>query len=194
LYTNLSVDRKWLPKNRGFTNICKSARILLMRRAGEVYYFMNTVTHHKNLGLMAFVVAAAVMLIAGVGSAHAQYRRNDPYYGGNNGNYGRNNRVDQKDVRKAYERGYKEGRKDGKRAARNGSNRNDRYGNRGYGTYGNNGRYGNGNYGGGQIQRAYQDGYNRGYQEEYDRNYRNNRNRRYSGYGNRSVFGIPLPY
>jgi len=152
---------------------------------------MNTVTNHKNFGLMAFVIAAAFMLFAGVSSAHAQYGRNDPYYGGNNGRY---NRVSQRDVQRAYERGYKEGERAGKRDARNGGYSRNGNNNRGYGTYGNNGRYGNGNYGGGQIQRAYQDGFSRGYQEGYDRNRRNNRNSRYGRYGNRSIFGIPLPY
>src|SRR5262245_57603505 len=113
---------------------------------------MQTVTTHKNLGLMAFIFAAALLAALSV-SAHGQWRGNDPY--GNNGQiYGRQNgrwdRVSQKDLQKAYERGFKQGEKDGRRDARNGGyNRNAGYGNRGYGTYGNNGRYG-GNYGGGQ--------------------------------------------
>ena len=146
---------------------------------------------------MAFVIAAAFMLFAGI-NAHAQWRdrdddyyRNGQVYGRQNGRYGN---VSQRDVRKAYERGYKEGEKEGKRDARNGGYRNGGNGNRGYGTYGNNGRYGNGGYGGGQIQRAYADGYNRGYQEGYDRNRRSNRNSRYGNYGRPSIFGIPLPY
>ena len=158
---------------------------------------MQSVTAHKNFGLMAFVIAAAFMLFAGI-NAHAQWRdrdddnyRNGQVYGRQNGRYGN---VSQRDIRKAYERGYKEGEKEGKRDARNGGYRNGGNGNRGYGTYGNNGRYGNGGYGGGQIQRAYADGYNRGYQEGYDRNRRSNRNGRYGNYGNRSIFGIPLPY
>ena len=139
---------------------------------------------------MALVFAVAILGFSVI-NAHGQA----PYYG--NGGYypqqnGRYSRVSQRDIQKSYERGYKQGEKDGKRAARN--NRGRYNGNNGYGTYGNNGRYG-GNYGGGQIQRAYQDGYNRGYRDGFDRNARyNNRNRRYGNYGNRSIFGIPLPY
>lgn len=160
----------------------------------------SVVGNYKNIGLMAFVLAGA-FLVFSVVSAHGQA----PWYGnggyGNGGYYpqqnGRYGRVSQREVQKAYERGFKQGEKDGKRAAKNGYRNGGYRGNNGYGTYGNNGRYGNGNYGGGQIQRAYQDGYNRGYQEGYDRNYRynrNNRNGRYGNYGNRSIFGIPLPY
>lgn len=148
---------------------------------------------------MALIFAAAILGFSVI-NANGQA----PWYGnggyGNGGYYpqnGRYSRVSQKDMQKAYERGYKQGEKDGKHAAKN--NRGGYYGrngNNGYGTYGNNGRYGNGGWGGGQIQRAYQDGYNRGYQDGYDRNARYNRNGRYgnSRYGNRSIFGIPLPY
>jgi len=154
---------------------------------------MQTVPTHKNLGLMAFIFAAALMAALSV-SAHGQWQnRNDDYY--RNGQiYGQRNdrnRVSQRDIQKAYERGFKQGEKQGKNDARNGAySRNTGYGNRGYGTNGGNGRYNGGNYGGGQIQRAYQDGYNRGYQEGYDRNFRNNR--RYPNYRtNRTIFGIP---
>jgi hypothetical protein len=162
---------------------------------------MQSVTIHKNIGLMMFVLAVALFGALSVTSAHGQWRDRDDDWNRNNGRIYRSDRndrwgrVSQKDLRKAYERGFKQGEKDGKRDARDGGYRNGGYGNRGYGTYGNNGRYGNGGYGGGQIQRAYADGYNRGYQEGYDRNYRNSRNRRYGSYGNRpSIFGIPLPY
>ena len=154
---------------------------------------MQTVTTHKNLGLMAFIFAAALLAVLSV-SAHGQWRdrdddyRNGQIYGRQNGRWGQ---VSQKELRKAYERGFKQGEKDGRRDARSGGyNRNTGYGNRGYGTYGGNGRYNGGNYGGGQIQRAYQDGYNRGYREGYDRNARYN-NRRYPSYNNRTIFGIP---
>jgi hypothetical protein len=161
---------------------------------------MQSRTVHKNIGLMMFVFACAFMLFAGI-SAHGQYRdRDDDYYRRGGGIYGQQNgrwgRVSQKELRKAYDRGYKQGLKDGKRDARNGYNRSGGYygGNRGYGTYGGNGRYNGGYYGGGQIQRAYSDGYDRGYREGYDRNYRYNRNSRYPSYRRPSIFGIPLPY
>ena len=155
---------------------------------------------------MGLVFAVAILGFS-VMNAHGQGRY-DPYYGGNGGYYpqqnGRYGRVSQREIQKAYERGYKQGQKDGKRDARNsrggyygrnGRYGNGGYGNRGYGTYGGNGRYNGGYYGGGQIQRAYQDGYNRGYQDGYDRNARYDRNNRnYPRYGNRSIFGIPLPY
>jgi hypothetical protein len=160
---------------------------------------MQSVSNHKNIGLMMFLFAVALLGAISVTSAHGQWRdRNDDYY--RNGQiYGRQNdrwnRVSQKDIRNAYERGFKQGEKDGKRDARNGSYRNGRYGNNnGYGTYGGNGRYNGGYYGGGQIQRAYSDGYGRGYQQGFERNRRNNRNGRYGNYGNRTIFGIPLPY
>ncbi|HYJ92064.1 MAG TPA: hypothetical protein VEV84_12195 [Pyrinomonadaceae bacterium] len=150
---------------------------------------MQAQTSHKNIGLMLFVFACAVMLFAGIsvraqGGYYPNYPNNGGYGGYNNGRYGR---VSDHDMRKAYEKGYKRGYDDGKHDARNnrGSYRNGSYGN--YGGYGNNGRWG-----GGQIQRAYQEGYQRGYQEGYDRNRRSNH--RYGRYGNRSVFGIPLPY
>ena len=161
---------------------------------------MQTVTIHKNIGLLMFLLAVAVFGVFSVTTAHGQWRDRDDDQYRNNGRIYRDNdrwggRVSQKEVRKAYERGYKQGEKDGRRDARNGGYRNGGYGNRGYGTYGGNGRYNGGGYGGGQIQRAYADGYNRGYREGYDRNYRNDRNRRYGSYGNRpSIFGIPLPY
>ena len=131
---------------------------------------------------MLFVFACAVMLFAGVTSAHAQY-----YPGGNSGYYGRNdryNRVSDKDLRKAYDKGYKRGYDEGKRDARD--NR-VRYGNGGYGNnrgYGNNGGYGRS----GELDRAYQDGFQRGYREGYDRNRRNGR---YGRSGN--IFGFPWP-
>jgi hypothetical protein len=152
---------------------------------------MQAQTSHKNIGLMLFVFACAVMLFAGVTSAHAQY---DPYYRGNGGYYGRQNdrynRVSSKDLRKAYDKGYKRGYDQGKHDARDnrGGYRNGGYGN--YGGYGNNGSYGNtGGWGrNGQLDRAYQDGYQRGYREGYDRN---RRNRRYS---NGNIFGFPWPH
>jgi hypothetical protein len=164
---------------------------------------MQSETTHKNVGLIMFVFACALMLVAGM-SAHGQWRdrdwgrdRDDNY---RNGRIYRNDdrwgRVSQREIRKSYERGYKQGLKEGKRDARDnrgGYYGNGRYGgNRGYGTYGGNGRYNGGYYGGGQIQRAYQEGFQRGYQEGYDRNRRYNRNDRYGR--NRSIFGIPLPY
>lgn len=143
-----------------------------------------------------FLFAAALLMAFSV-SAHGQWRDRDDDYYRNNGRVYRNDdrwgRVSQREVRKAYERGYKQGRNDGKRDARNGYRRGG-YGNRGYGTYGGNGRYNGGYYGGGQIQRAYYDGYQRGYREGYDRNYRYDRNRRYGSYGRPNIFGIPLPY
>ena len=55
---------------------------------------MQSVTAHKNFGLMAFVIAAAFMLFAGI-NAHAQWRdrdddnyRNGQVYGRQNGRYG----------------------------------------------------------------------------------------------------------
>jgi len=150
---------------------------------------MQAQTSHKNIGLMLMVFACAVLLFASINtSAQAPW-----YRGGNNGYYGNGgyDRVSRNDLRKAYEKGYRKGYNDGKHDARNnrGSYRNGNYGNYGgYGGYGNN----NGRWGGGQLQRAYSDGYNRGYQEGYDRNRRNNN--RYGRYGNRSIFGIPLPY
>ena len=151
---------------------------------------MQVQTSHKNIGLMLFVFACAVMLFASINtSAQAPW-----YRGGNNGVYngGGYSRVSDRDMRKSYEKGYKQGYNDGKNDAKNnrGSYRNGGYNN---GTY-NNGSYGNGgwnrNGGGGQLQRAFNDGYQRGYQDGYDRN-RRNRNSRYS---NRNIFGFPLPH
>ena len=133
---------------------------------------------------MGLIFAVAILGVS-VMSAHAQapWYGNGGYYGGQNARY---SRVNPNDMRKAYEKGYKQGEKDGKNDAKN---RRGSY-NRNVG-YGNNGRYG-----GNQLQRAYQDGYDRGYRDGYDRNARYNRNSRtsYPRYGNRSVFGIPLPY
>lgn len=183
------------------------ARLLRLRWAEGLHTFMHTVTIHKNIGLAMFAFAAFLVLAFSVG-AHGQYRdrdwnrdRDDNY---RNGRIYRNDdrwgRVSQGEIRKAYERGFKQGLKDGRRDSRNdrgGYYGNGRYGgNRGYGTYGGNGRYNGGYYGGGQIQRAYQEGYNRGYREGFDRNRRYDRDDRYrnSRYGNRTIFGIPLPY
>src|SRR5262249_39094891 len=148
----------------------------------EYSHLMQTQTSHKNIGLVLFVFACAVMLFAGVVNAHAQY---DPYYRGNGGYYGRqndrNNRVSNHDLRKAYDKGYKRGYNDGKHDARNnrGSYRNGGYGNYGgYGSYGGWGRRG-------ELDRAYQDGYQRGYRDGYDRNRRNGR------YRDRNIFGFP---
>src|SRR5947209_13766851 len=139
--------------------------------------------NYKNIGLMTLVFAVAILGFSVV-HAHGQA----PYYG--NGGYypqnGRYSRVSSNDMRKAYDKGYKQGEKDGKRDAKNNRGSYGRNNNVGYRTSG---------MGGGQLQRAYQDGYNRGYQDGFDRNDRYNRNRRYNRtYGNRSIFGIPLPY
>jgi hypothetical protein len=153
---------------------------------------MQAQTSHKNIGLMLMIFACAVLLFAGINTrAQAPWNRggNNGYYG--NGGYGR---VSSNDLRKAYDKGYRKGYNEGKHDARD--NRGS-YRNGGYGNYGNNGGYGgygNNRRGGGELQRAYSDGFNRGYQEGYDRNRRNNRNSRYGRYGNRSIFGIPLPY
>ena len=165
------------------------ARSLQNAAVEALTYMQTAAANYKNIGLMALFFAVAILAFSVINA-----RGQVPYYG--NGGYypqnGRYSRVSSNDMRKAYDRGYKQGEKDGKHAAKN--NRGRYNGNNGYGTYGNNGRYG-GNYGGGQLQRAYQDGYNRGYQDGYDRNARNNRHRRYNRtYGNRSIFGIPLPY
>jgi hypothetical protein len=135
---------------------------------------MQAKTNHKNIGLIAFVFACALMLFAGITSANAQA----PYYG-NNGTWNNQNagysRVNDREMRKAYDKGYKEGYKQGKNDAR--SNR---------GTN-NNTIWNNGRNGGNQLQRAYNDGFQRGYREGYDQNRRNN-NRRY---GNGNIFGFP---
>jgi hypothetical protein len=145
----------------------------------------SVATNYKTIGLMGLIFAVAILGVSVI-SAHAQAPRygnggNGGYYGGQNGRF---SRVNPNDVRKAYDKGYKQGEKDGKNDAKNHR-----------GIYNRNVGYGNAGYGGGmgQMQRAYQDGYNRGYQDGYDRNVKYNRNRR-TRYGNRSVFGIPLPY
>jgi hypothetical protein len=140
----------------------------------------SVAANYKNIGLMGLVFAVAILGVS-VLSAHGQvpYYGNGGYYGGQNSRY---SRMSQHDMQKAYEKGYKQGEKDGKNDAKNHR-----------GTYGQNTNIGyNGR--GGQMQRAYQDGYNRGYQDGYDRNARYNRRSTYPRYGNRSVFGIPLPY
>jgi hypothetical protein len=138
-------------------------------------------SNYKNIGLMTLILGVALLGFSVI-NAHGQapWYGNGGYYGQQNGRW---NRVSQNDLRKAYDKGYKQGEKAGKNDAKN--NR---------GSYNRNIGYTNGGMRGGQLQRAYHDGYSRGYQDGYDRNVRYNRNRRYGNYGNRSIFGIPLPY
>jgi len=178
------------PQFRLFSNIYKNGTAVAMWLIGGSSHIMQTsAANYKTIGLMGLIFAVAILGVSVI-SAHGQapWYGNGGYYGNQNGRY---SRVSQRDMQKAYEKGYKQGEKDGKNDAKN--HRGSYSRNAGYGTYGNNGRYGNGNYGGGQLQRAFQDGYQRGYRDGYDRNARYNRNSR-TRYGNRSVFGIPLPY
>jgi hypothetical protein len=170
---------------------------------------MHTATVHKNIGLMIFLLACALMLAFSV-NVHAQGR------GNGNGNKqildrkdtGRSKgKVKVKDARDdrgsrviyddqddringrdrrgnqserfAYDRGYRQGLKDGKRAAREGR-RTDVFSTTNYPANGNRSGWGNSD----EWRRAFDEGYRRGYREAYDRYRRENRR----------ILGIPLPF
>ena len=170
--------------------------------------FMQTATVHKNIGLMIFIFACALMLAFSL-NVHAQGRGNGKkvvsesrketgrtkekikhqddrdnragrviYDDQDDRINGRDRRGNQSE-RFAYERGYRQGLKDGKRAARDGR-RGDVFNNTSYPANGNRKGWGNND----EWRRAFDEGYRRGYREAYDR---------YRG-EHRRVLGIPLPF
>jgi hypothetical protein len=130
----------------------------------------------KALGL-ASAFAFGMLLLVGT-QANAQNRdyRDDIYQSGRIGDrdYG-NSRIDKRQIRAAYDRGFQVGFQEGIREGRE----RGRFGNnRGYGSgYGNNASWGNyGGYGNNyKIQEAFQKGFRKGFAEGFKRARQNRR-------------------